>query len=173
MARGGTLFLDEIAEMSPALQVRLLRVLQDHTYEPLGAARTETADARVIVATNKDLAERMREGTFRDDLYYRVNVVRIELPPLRRRKEDIPLLVDQFIARFNRLQGKSIEGISAGTGVPKDELIQRRDALVPLRARMGTAWDVAYAALYLASDEADFVTGVVLPVDGGQSARVG
>jgi len=113
LAKGGTLFLDEIGEISPALQVRLLRVLQDRTYEPLGATRSETADARIIVATNKDIGEQMRKGAFREDLYYRVNVIRIELPPLRRRKEDIPLLVDQFIQRFNRLQQKSIQGVSA------------------------------------------------------------
>jgi len=112
LAAGGTLFLDEIGEVSQALQVRLLRVLQDRTYEPLGATRSETADVRVIVATNRDLAARVREGLFREDLYYRVNVVRVELPPLRRRKEDIPLLAAQFIERFNRLQGKAIAGIS-------------------------------------------------------------
>ena len=113
MAKGGTLFLDEIGEVSPALQVRLLRVLQERTYEPLGATRSETADVRVIAATNKDLAERTRQGAFREDLYYRVNVVRVELPPLRRRKEDIPLLVDQFVDRFNRLQRKSVRGVAA------------------------------------------------------------
>jgi transcriptional regulator with PAS, ATPase and Fis domain len=113
LARGGTLFLDEIGEISPALQVRLLRVLQERTYEPLGGIRSESTDVRVIVATNKDLASQVRQGLFREDLYYRVNVVRIELPPLRRRKEDIPLLVDQFVARFNRLQQKSVEGITA------------------------------------------------------------
>ena len=113
MAAGGTLFLDEIGEVSPALQVRLLRVLQERTYEPLGATRSESADVRVIVATNLDLAEQMRKGEFREDLYYRVNVVRVELPPLRRRKEDIPLLVDHFIGRFNRLQERSVRGIAA------------------------------------------------------------
>ena len=113
MAKGGTLFLDEIGEVSPALQVRLLRVLQERVYEPLGATRSETADARIIVATNRDLAEQMRRGAFREDLYYRVNVVRVELPPLRRRKEDIPLLVEQFIDRFNRLQQKAVQGIAA------------------------------------------------------------
>jgi PAS domain S-box-containing protein len=113
LARGGTLFLDEIGEVSPALQVRLLRVLQERTYEPLGATRSETADVRIIVATNTDLAEQMRKGTFREDLYYRVNVVRVELPPLRRRKEDIPLLAEQFVDRFNRLQHKSVKGIAA------------------------------------------------------------
>ncbi len=112
LAKGGSLFLDEIGEISPALQVRLLRVLQERIYEPLGATRAEKADARIIAATNQDLAELMRQGKFREDLYYRVNVVRVELPPLRRRKEDIPLLVDGFIERFNRLQGRRIEGIS-------------------------------------------------------------
>jgi PAS domain S-box-containing protein len=113
LAKGGTLFLDEIGEVSPALQVRLLRVLQERTYEPLGATRSETADVRVIVATNKDLTEQMRNGAFREDLYYRLNVVRVELPPLRRRKEDIPLLAQQFVERFNRLQRKSVQGIAA------------------------------------------------------------
>ena len=112
LAKGGTLFLDEIGEISPALQVRLLRVLQERTYEPLGGVRSESADVRVVVATNKDLASQIRDGLFREDLYYRVNVVRIELPPLRRRKEDIPLIVDQFITRFNRLQQKSVQGIT-------------------------------------------------------------
>jgi PAS domain S-box-containing protein len=112
LARGGTLLLDEIGEVSPALQVRLLRVLQERTYEPLGATRAETTDARVIVATNRDLAARVREGLFREDLYYRVNVVRIELPPLRRRKEDIPLLAQELITHFNRLQQRSVKGIT-------------------------------------------------------------
>jgi transcriptional regulator with PAS, ATPase and Fis domain len=88
-------------------------VLQERTYEPLGGTRSETTDARVIVATNKDLAEQVRQGLFREDLYYRVNVVRVELPPLRRRKEDIPLLVDHFVTRFNRLQKKTVEGVTA------------------------------------------------------------
>jgi PAS domain S-box-containing protein len=113
VAKGGTLFLDEIGEVSPALQVRLLRVLQERAYEPLGATRSEKTDARIIVATNKDLAEQTHKGAFREDLYYRVNVVRIELPPLRRRKEDIPFLVEQFVARFNRLQHKTVPGIAA------------------------------------------------------------
>jgi PAS domain S-box-containing protein len=113
LARGGTLFLDEIGEISPALQVKLLRVLQERTYEPLGATRSETTDARIIAATNKDLTELTRKGVFREDLYYRVNVIRVELPPLRRRKEDIPLLAEQFVERFNRLQGKSVGGIGA------------------------------------------------------------
>jgi transcriptional regulator with PAS, ATPase and Fis domain len=115
LAKGGTIFLDEIGEVSPAMQVRLLRVLQERTYEPLGAVKSETSNARVIVATNRDLTEQVRKGLFREDLYYRVNVIRMELPPLRRRKEDIPLLVEQFIERFNRIQKKTVPGISAET----------------------------------------------------------
>jgi len=113
LAKGGTLFLDEIGEVSPALQVRLLRVLQEHCYEPLGGTTSVTTDARIIVATNRDLAELTRNGTFREDLYYRVNVVRIELPPLRRRKEDIPLLVEQFVAKFNRLHHATVRGVAS------------------------------------------------------------
>jgi PAS domain S-box-containing protein len=113
LAKGGTLFLDEIGEISQALQVRLLRVLQERSFEPLGGTVSVQADVRIIVATNRDLSELMKNGTFREDLYYRVNVVRLELPPLRRRKEDIPLLVDQFIAKFNRLHHATVQGISA------------------------------------------------------------
>lgn len=112
LAGRGTLFLDEISEISPTLQVKFLQVLQGGIYEPLGATRSETSEARIIAATNKDLAEQTRKGAFREDLYYRVNVVRVEIPPLRRRKEDIPLLAGQFIERFNRLQHKSIQGIT-------------------------------------------------------------
>jgi len=114
LARGGSIFLDEIGEISPALQIRLLRVLQDRSYEPLGGTRSETAEVRVIVATNRDLAQQVRSGAFREDLYYRVNVVRVELPPLRRRKEDIPLLAEQFIQHFNRLQGRSVRAWLVG-----------------------------------------------------------
>jgi DNA-binding NtrC family response regulator len=96
--------------MSPGLQVRLLRVLQDGTYDVVGGTRTERADVRVIAATHRDLEQRVEEGAFRADLYYRVNVVKIEVPPLRERREDVPLLVDHFVARLNRLQGKSIRG---------------------------------------------------------------
>jgi transcriptional regulator with PAS, ATPase and Fis domain len=113
LARGGTLFLDEIGEMSPALQVRLLRVLQERAFEPLGATRSETSDARVMVATHRNLEEEVRKGNFRQDLYYRVNVIRVELPPLRSRMEDLLLLADQFIERFNRVQGASVTGLTA------------------------------------------------------------
>lgn len=112
LAKGGTLFLDEIGDVSPALQVRLLRVLQERSFEPLGGTETVQTDVRIVVATNRDLTELTKNGTFREDLYYRVNVVRIELPPLRRRKEDIPLLVEQFIAKYNRLHHATVRGIS-------------------------------------------------------------
>ncbi len=112
-ARGGTIFLDEIGEISPALQVRLLRVLQERTFEPLGASRTEATDARIIAATNRNLPDLIRSGAFREDLYYRINVVRLELPPLRDRKEDIGLLAEQFIRRFNRVQNRAVPGIGS------------------------------------------------------------
>jgi PAS domain S-box-containing protein len=115
LAQGGTIFLDEIGDISPMSQVKLLRVLQEHTFEPLGSTHTERTDARVVLATNQPLADLVKAGTFRQDLYYRINVVRVVLPPLRERKEDIPLLVDHFITRFNHLQGKDISGVSADT----------------------------------------------------------
>ena len=114
LAGDGTLFLDEMGEMSQALQVRLLRVLQEHTYEPLGATRSEKSNARILVATNRDLAAMVKRGEFRQDLYYRINVISLELPPLRKRKEDIPLLVEHFVERFNRLQKKSVAGFTPG-----------------------------------------------------------
>ncbi len=111
-AEGGTLFLDEIGDVSPALQARLLRFLEDRVYEPLGAVEPVTADIRIIAATNKDLQRLVKKGTFRDDLYYRINVVRLELPPLRRRLEDVPLLVEHFIGRLNGIQGKEVAGMT-------------------------------------------------------------
>lgn len=112
LAEGGSIFLDEIGDISPALQVRLLRVLQERTYEPLGATNVVKTNVRVIAATNKNLEELVKKGKFRDDLYYRINVIRIKLPTLKERREDIPLLVDHFIGRFNKLQNKLISDIS-------------------------------------------------------------
>jgi PAS domain S-box-containing protein len=114
LAADGTLFLDEIGEITPALQVRLLRVLQENTYEPLGATRSEKSRARIMVATNRDLAAMVKAGTFRQDLYYRINVISLELPPLRNRKEDISLLAAHFVERFNRLQNKALMGFTPG-----------------------------------------------------------
>jgi PAS domain S-box-containing protein len=111
-AEKGTLFLDEIGDLSSHLQVRLLRVLQEKTYEPLGSNKTVHADIRIVAATNKDLTELIKRGNFREDLYYRINVIKLTLPPLRERREDILLLVDHFLKRFNRLSGKEIAGVS-------------------------------------------------------------
>ncbi len=110
-ARGGTLFLDEIGDMSLSMQTKLLRVLQEKCFEPLGAFASEKSDARIIAATNKDLKHLVDIGAFRQDLYYRVNVVRIDLPPLRDRKEDIPFLAGHFVERFNRLFNREITGV--------------------------------------------------------------
>jgi len=112
LAEGGTIFLDEIGDISPAMQVRLLRVLQERVVEPLGGVKPIPVDVRVIAATNKNLAELVRTDKFREDLYYRIRVVHLELPGLEQRREDIPLLVDHLVARFNRLQGKHIAGVS-------------------------------------------------------------
>ena len=115
MAEGGTLFLDEFGDVSPALQVRLLRVLEERAYLPLGSSRSVKTDVRIVAATHKDLAQLVEEGVFRTDLYYRINVVQLNLPRLAERKEDIPLLAEHFIKRFNKLQDKQILGLSYGT----------------------------------------------------------
>jgi PAS domain S-box-containing protein len=112
VADGGTVLLDEIADVSLAMQSRLLRVLQEKVFEPLGAVEPVRVDVRVIAATNRNLARLVRKGTFREDLFYRVNVVRLELPALRDRREDVPLLVEHFVAKFNRLQNKDVAGVS-------------------------------------------------------------
>lgn len=112
LADSGTIFLDEIGDVSPAMQVRLLRVLQERTIEPLGATETVKLNVRVLAATNKDLAASVREGKFREDLFYRIRVIHLKLPGLNERREDIPLLVDHVIAKFNHLQGKDIAGVS-------------------------------------------------------------
>jgi DNA-binding NtrC family response regulator len=111
-ADGGTIFLDEIGDMSANLQVKLLRVLQDRSFEPVGSSKTVRVDVRVIAATNQNLEEAIRRGAFREDLYYRLNVIPIEVPPLRRRKEDIPLLVHHFLDRLGVEKGRKVEGIS-------------------------------------------------------------
>jgi DNA-binding NtrC family response regulator len=112
LANGGTVFLDEIGEMSPALQVKLLRVLQQREFERIGGTRTIKVDVRIIAATNKDLEELVAKSQFREDLYYRLNVIPIHIPPLRDRQSDIPLLVAHFIARFNTEKKRHIEGIT-------------------------------------------------------------
>jgi len=111
-AGGGTLFLDEIGDLPLQLQAKLLRVLQDRTYEPLGGVETLRADARIVAATNRDLASMTAEGRFREDLYYRFNVFEIALPPLRERMEDVPLLVEHFVRTLSAVHGKNIAGVS-------------------------------------------------------------
>ena len=111
-AEGGTLFLDEIGDLPGPVQVKLLRVLQEKVYEPLGSNTPVKADVRIITATNRNLEALVRAGAFRDDLFYRLNVVKISLPPLRERKEDIPLLIEHFIRKYSAQQGKDIVGIA-------------------------------------------------------------
>lgn len=108
MANGGTIFLDEIGEVSPPTQILLLRVLQDHRFERVGGEETLEVDVRVIAATNKNLTEEMKKGTFREDLYYRLNVIPIFVPPLRERKDDISLLASHFLQKFSHERGKEV-----------------------------------------------------------------
>jgi len=108
----GTLFLDEIGDMPLSIQAKLLRVIQERCFEPIGSNKTISVDIRIICATNKNLEELVEKEKFRKDLYYRINVIKLELPPLRERKEDIPLLVDTFISHFNKVLGKDIKGVS-------------------------------------------------------------
>ena len=108
-ADGGTLFLDEVGELPPPLQVKLLRVLQDHKVRPVGGSAEVEVDVRVLAATNRDVEAEVQAGTFREDLFYRLNVIRIEVPPLRQRQEDIPVLANYFLAKHAALQGRRIE----------------------------------------------------------------
>jgi PAS domain S-box-containing protein len=113
LADGGTLFLDEIGDLPLPLQVKLLRVLENREYQPLGARHPQKANVRFVAATHRDLAAMVDEGSFRRDLYFRINVVALQIPPLRDRREDIPLLIDIALDRFNQLYGKKIRGFSA------------------------------------------------------------
>jgi two-component system, NtrC family, response regulator len=115
LADGGTLFLDEIGEISPATQIKLLRVLQTREFERVGGTQTLKVDVRLVAATNRDLAAEVKAGKFREDLYYRLNVVAVTLPPLRRRKGDLPALASHFIEKYARLYGKDVRGLAPGT----------------------------------------------------------
>lgn len=112
VSEGGTLFLDEIGEMGPGLQVKLLRVLQSRSYEPVGSTKSKVADVRIVAASNRDLEVEVQEGRFREDLFYRLNVIPILIPPLRERKEDIQLLAEYFIKKFNREKNRRVTGIT-------------------------------------------------------------
>ena len=112
MAEGGTLFMDEIAELSPTLQVKLLRVFQDREFYAVGGTKPVKIDIRLVVATNRDLWKAIQDGNFREDLYYRIHVIPIFLPPLRERIEDVPLLANHFLQHFNREMNKNIQGLS-------------------------------------------------------------
>ena len=112
LAHSGSIFLDEIGEMAPTTQAKILRVLQEREFEPLGSTQTVKVDTRVIVATNKDLEEEIQQGHFREDLYYRLNLVRLEVPPLRQRREDIPLLADFFLKRYAEKNRRLIKGFT-------------------------------------------------------------
>ena len=114
LADGGSIFLDEIGTMSPAIQSKVLRVLQEREFEPLGAERTQRVDVRVIAATNRDLKQMVSDGKFQEDLYYRLNVIPIEIPPLRERREDIPVLVEHFVEKHRQRTGKKIERVDDG-----------------------------------------------------------
>ncbi len=112
LADRGTLFMDEVGEIPPAMQVKLLRVLQEGEFERLGGTKTLRVDVRLVAATNRNLAELVKEGRFREDLYYRLNVINVQIPPLRERVDDVPLLVEHFVQRFARRNDRSIAGVS-------------------------------------------------------------
>ena len=112
-AAGGTILLDEIGDTSPSFQVKLLRVLEEREFQPLGSVEKKRADVRVIAATNRDLAQMVGDGAFRRDLFYRINIIHLKMPPLRERREDIPLLIEHFISRMNRLKNRTITGIDS------------------------------------------------------------
>jgi DNA-binding NtrC family response regulator len=113
IANSGTIFLDEIGELEPAIQTKLLRFLQEKEFERVGSSKTIKVDVRILSATNKDLKKEVEEGRFREDLFYRLNVFNIEVPPLRVRKEDIPLLIENFINKYNKILNKKVKGVSS------------------------------------------------------------
>ena len=123
LADGGSIFLDEIGTLSPAIQSKLLRVLQEREFEPLGAERTQHVDVRVIAATNRDLKHMVSDGKFQEDLFYRLNVIPIQIPPLRERREDIPILIEHFVEKHRQRTGKRIDGVDPAAA----EALQRYD----------------------------------------------
>jgi formate hydrogenlyase transcriptional activator len=162
LADGSTLFLDEVAELPPELQAKLLRVLEEGQFERLGSSRTRKVDVRLVAATNRDLLTEVREGRFRQDLYYRLNVFPIRVAPLRERREDIPLLVRRFADDFGRAMGKTIEAIPQGT---MDALQQ-----LPWPGNVRELRNLIERAVILSTGP---VLTVSLPVDGGAAAEDG
>ena len=112
-AHGGTIFLDEIGEINPSVQVKLLRVIQEKKFERVGGEKTIEVDVRIIAATNRNMEDEVKAGRFREDLYYRLNVIRIGIPPLRERKEDIPILMTEFLKKFAAENGRTIKGFDS------------------------------------------------------------
>ena len=171
-ADGGTLFLDEIGEIASSVQVKLLRFLQEREFQRLGGNATIRTDVRIVRATNRDLDAKVREGAFREDLFYRLNVVRLEIPPLRERKEDIPPLVDHFLARFSAENGRELDGISSeardllmkydypGNVRELENIIER--SVVICRGKVISVEDLPFgAAELLPADERDGVDGLL------------
>jgi len=113
MANGGTIFLDEIGEIDPTIQTKLLRVLQEREFERVGSSRSIKVDVRILSATNKDLKKTVEERKFREDLFYRINVFNVDVPPLKERKEDIPLIAEHFIGKYNKILNKKVKKVSA------------------------------------------------------------
>ena len=168
-ADGGTLFLDEVGELSTSVQVKLLRFLQEREFQRLGGNQYIHSDVRIISATNKELESKVKEGTFREDLFYRLNVVLMKIPPLRERKEDVPLLIDFFLKRFAQENGKDVKGISSEAkdllvkydypgNVRELENIMER-AVVIARESVITVDDLPFSARGESSQEQDFGQG--------------
>lgn len=155
LAHQGTLFLDEIAEISPAVQVKLLRVLQEREFERLGGTKPIKVDVRLIAATNKDLKQLVERKAFREDLYYRLHVIEIYLPPLRERREDIPLLVEHFLNRFNQQNGRRLKGATPEAM----ELLMRYDWPGNVRELENTV----ERAVVLSDPDAEWLTPELLP----------
>jgi DNA-binding NtrC family response regulator len=177
MADGGTIFLDEIGDMSPKLQVKLLRVLQEREFERVGGQKSIEVDIRVITATNLDLPKAVAQGRFREDLFYRLNVIPLLIPPLRERAEDIPLLIDYFLDRLRRTRGSRVRGVEPGALAAllavwaifhHSRLGRAMRALAdnpPLAAARGVAGDRVVAAVWLLSGTLAALSGMLVGLD--------
>jgi len=166
-ANGGTMFLDEIADMSPALQAKLLRVLENGTFERLGSNKTISVDVRIIAATNRDLKTMVEEGSFREDLFYRLNVIMIRIPPLRDRREDIPILATTFCSKYAERHNKSVESISHET----IRLLAAQNWPGNVRELEKTIERAVVLSDHAELNESDFPE-LSMPVDGGESSVI-